>query len=332
VSHPGRQVWRAAVGGRAVAHTAARLQVASLRLRRLGDPVALRALGDPLRPLRAGPPDLALLDAVVDRLAADPGPGRRRPGSTVPARPAGLRPPPAAGLAGTAADRPRPATAPTHPGRNAAGAPHLGEPGDEAAAANPDPLERAATPGRLPGVPATSGADPAPRPPGGSTPPRPVSSAELAAAAWRGAATAPRPSQTRTSARSGRTATPGTAADAAGPPGHEPELHPGASPDLAAGVPGRAGGPAGLALDALASGALGELLVRWDQARPRDVPRPARSDPGRRGPALAPASDEPAAQGSAWPAAGITVDGLEQAIDELLRREAEQNGLEGGLA
>ncbi len=349
-------VWRSAIGGRSIARTATSIRAASLRTESLVRPRRLAALANPLAALRAAAPSLDVLaesaalsspgtdDATTRRssarrpapvrgslgpsssavLAASDGPRTRPSLSSDPG------PGPAAGVVGSAAARsaaarsttarPRPQPDPPtgseqrptlaagqrngadahHP----AGAPgprggHVGGPGSPihpslALSANESAAAAGPTPGRMgtAALAAAAGIDGRPR---------------VAAHGTDSAARGADPLV------AGGPATPLTSRPAA-------DAHRGGAPAVPVNHVGS---------DA---GALGELLGRWQA--PGAASDPAVPAPPLPGPSWStPVMSSRAAFADLAPVSTVpefSMDVVQLALSELLRREAEQFGLEGG--
>ena len=339
---------RSTSGGLAVPRTATAIRAAALPTLPLVRPLRLAALADPLASLTAEPPGVDALGEAASRAEGD-GTGTR----------AGRRRQAAPGGAGQRPGAP-PAEARTGwPGRTSS-IPDGGRSrsGSAPAAAAPSlTASPAASPAPLPWAPSERRGS-ATRSGAGGAPAGRMSAAELAEAARRdllGADLPGRPAaepRTRAAGSSGpddHAATPAVDSDGSPESGApaRPSMPPVGTPpppdSAAATWPPRAGpapvaseppGPVAPATDAgalSAAGALGELVDRWQQAvvpeHPGTTGAPSPFVP------LTPTSADPATEAAGHADAGDDRDALEWvglALDELLRREVEQHGLEGG--
>jgi hypothetical protein len=354
------RAWRSTVGGRSVSRTVAAVQGASLRTFPLVRPARLLSLDNPFEALLAGPPSLEVLGETAARVgggeSANPR-GRRspqsapRPGPGSPTAPAASTTsslndlPSLATRSATAGSRPAVASRSTAPARAAdlgtaqpAGADNGGSVNARGAGS-----DRAATTAysRATGAPLPD--HPAPASGALAATLDRISASALAAAARQDSGRERASSATAASGPAeGSEVTGEPDATGSRPSGGQPTL-PG--PPGLAGLPGLPAASASTsstsstssAPDPLAAafggGALGELVARWQQSEqlPELAPMTASRSPfaplataattGYADPRRAPdgAGDE------------VSLDLVQSALDELLRREAEQHGLEGGL-
>ena len=330
-------VLRSTAGGRSVVLAIARLQAATLRTLPLVAVPQLLALTDPLAALRAGPPRLEQLGQSVDRASGDhgasPGPSRQRAAAREPV----------ASVRATRATEAVRAVRPPDPGPLVRGPEVSGPAGVPAPAGHPRRpappwhLRPAASPTAAPASRAVGSAPPTPGMPGHErTPTVPAIPAappvELDLGALSRAARAevtPAPVYPPQHAATSR-------ASLLGPPG------PGPGPTFVAPAGGTVAGFAPLgptSTDPVPVGALRDLLSRWDTASAAAGPAPTpAADAGAHTPsAFAPLScrlvehARTADLGDGPGDATLSLDNVELALDALLRREAEQHGLECGL-
>ena len=345
----GGRAWRSTVGGRSVPRAAAAVQGASLRSLPLVRDARLAVLTDPLELLRAGPPSLEALGESAGRVTGAPAGVRRGAGGPTPApvqrnvvraaapfAPSSSGPPATTWRSGTMSahgtGEHHPGTEPPSAGRRLAG--------DQR---GPSPADVWTTAARRNPGPASLRPDPVRAFPGRSTP----SDRAVSDPAGDGAVGRTTAAALDTAARVGLRHAPTTAPNAPLTPAMTPveprtDDRSGSAPTTprvdpaASSATSTTASPGGrLHAPALDSGALGELLGRWeDSTRPTDAA--STTGPTARSP-FAPLSTA-ATTGFAAPERSsdaavddVSVDQVEVALGELLRREVEQHGLEGGL-
>jgi hypothetical protein len=325
------RVWRSTAGGRSVARAMATVQATGLRTLPLVLPARFTVLDEPALALVAGPPALDVLAEVVDRLEPASAEAQRRPHAARPLRSSATTVTPrdvtTAGWSGTV-------------GASAATPLTMVQPsvgvtaGRRALRPVPDGSSPPGSPAPHPPVAAGPGPALRARPAG-------PSSREIARAAYAGGThNGEAPRDPPTGGSQPVTATPVMTPAEAGVPESS------TSPTQAGGhrsvrVP-LIGVEPGVSATGQASAALGELVARWQNS--------AVTEPTHVGTAIAPPFvpltdlGVPAGSATAPRADGIvrgpggttptgdvpTLDRVERALEELLRREVEQHGLEGG--
>jgi len=326
----GGRAWRSTVGGRSISRTAAAIQGASLRTLPLVRPAVLAILTNQFERLLAGPPSLDLLgEKAAQVTGADTRARSSRPLAPKAPRPV-QRPstrsatPSTPSSSGLPAVSGRVASTPPSPGgaRNGTAplpsAP-LGE-GDQRSESTPF---APTSPGRSTGAGGVgrAGNQPASAPALATTLDRITASALAAAARL----------------DSGRPPTTPVERSAA-PPSGAPEVesytaHRRSSPEQPAAA-GAAASSAPVPLAAaLGGGALSELVGRWQQSASLPEPAPLAALRSPFAP-LSTAATTGFAESRRSPdgaADDVSLDQVQLALDELLRREVEQHGLEGGL-
>lgn len=339
------RAWRSTAGGRSVSRAAAAVQGASLRTLPLVSPVWLLSLVNPLAALLAGPPSLEILGETAARASGGESEGRRQRRSPRAASGPGHSSSPTAAPASTPSVHGLPSlsapsawtTARAHSAHGEAASMPSAALG-RAAHGTASPTTRAGT-----GTPAVGRAADAvrrsasePGAPAAAQPPAATSplGAALDRITTSALAAAARPSTTPGATGNGSTSpSPGTDQE---PPAGEWEATDSASPRSVAGPVAPWASAASSSTPAaadLGGGALGELVGRWQQSeqRPEQAPMSASRSPFA--PLASALTTGFAEAGRSPDGAGdeVSLDQLQLALDELLRREAEQHGLEGGL-
>lgn len=328
-------VWGSTAGGRSVSHVAAAVEGASLRTLPLVSPVWLLSLINPLAALLAGPPSLEILGETAARARGGESEGRRQRRSLRAASGPGQSSSPTAAAASTPSVHGLPSlsapsastTARSHGASNGNASTRSAVLGraargnaDASGQASPDPS--AAT--RVAAV-GGSAADPAsaPRSALGETLDRITTSALAAAARLDSGARTPSSGSTEPAPGTGDEPT-FSGSDGTGssfgplPPPASTASTPAAPLPAAAGLGGSA---------------LGELVGRWHQSEALPEPAPMTASRSPFAP-LATAVTTGFVEAGRSPdgaADEVSLDQVQLALDELLRREAEQHGLEGGL-
>jgi hypothetical protein len=335
------KAWDSTAGGHSVSHTAAAVQGASLRTLPLLAPLSLMLLANPLATLLAGAPSLELLGETAARALGGESEGLRRSPRTTPASGRRSSPKPAPAAKPTAAGRPSTSRSPgpisvaaRAAGAGSSGATSTSAALGQAAKASAHPAASPSWAGQLAGSKlgglsdewvSAEGKDalPDPQPDSGMGKLLDrISAAALAAGARRDSG-ARRASHT--------------------PPEPSADNFPGLVSEQETGVGLSAGDAAVAKSKAYAAkamgraegsvGALGELVGRWQQSEqlPELAPMSASRSPFA---PLASAGTTGFTETGRSPdgaADEVSLDQVQQALDELLRREAEQHGLEGGL-
>ena len=339
-------------GGRAGADAIGRLRAGVPRS--LTWAPSLVILVPPAATLTGPTPDLDLLEAVVDRVAAAAGPGvranstRTRPApaqrdeperraATAPDTPSAVRPAAGTSSAETVASVPRPR--PLDAVVASAVAEDDGHPSERAR------FDRGRWTRSLDGRPLAHGAASALV---GATSAVPVHTASMVsptrlahAASGPGAVADADPIAAPSAAEGASRSAPGPLASASAPrPVGAAGAAPGGAPTSAPGAtvsrdPGDAP-PSARAAGGSAPDGLRDLVQRWADPAPAPVPPPApgAADPSVRRTAAAPVATDAVADGrsvDSRPAGAVDLLELGDALDELLAQEAETHGLDGRL-
>jgi hypothetical protein len=341
------RAWRSTVGGRSVSRTAAAIQGASLRTLPLVRPAMLASLTNPLEPLLAGAPSLDVLGETAARVT---GGAQRSRAGTPPAQRPGQSPAtgsatssaPATGSPQALSGRSAPAVPSPNGTQNrrpvglngtvTAPSPAGGKNGNSALSAA-DLTNGAGQSGPITlGTTGQSSARTSGEHAGNDSPSAPALAAVLDRVTNRALAAAARLDSGRSASAPAPAANP--VATPSGVPDVDGDATRGRPPQQPLGPAASASSAPAPFAEAPVGGALGELLGRWQQSAslPDLSPMAASHSPFA---PLSTAATTGFAQTGGSPDSGggdeVSLDQVQLALDELLRREVEQHGLEGGL-